>query len=262
MKFPNHILLDVNKPLISTSSKYWIFKYLLNTNTFNYTFNNIFIYKKFYLIKENLFLNKIINNQRKYTILYNYSITRPLSQSKQSTYIDLFKPQINVKNRLLFSKHQGKLFRNYLLNKNKKFNESLIASLMLGFSPQSTDVFKSNNLWNLFDINFLRKEKIYTKLKYSRVPQYDMVSGGAAALFAGFLGFLICEKFGFEMVDSADFYFFFMYVVFLCFFCRLFLKIMDNEKFSWNVLSLKWLFYYYYLLLSLIINFFKFFFKN
>jgi len=77
----------------------------------------------------------------------------------------------------------------------------------------------------LFDINFLRKERIYTKLKYSRVPQYDIVSGGAAALFAGFLGFLISEKFGFELVDSGDFYFIFMYLVFLFFFIRLFLKI-------------------------------------
>jgi len=30
----------------------------------------------------------------------------------------------------------------------------------------------------LFDINFLRKDKLYTKLKYSRCPQYDIVSGG------------------------------------------------------------------------------------
>lgn len=69
----------------------------------------------------------------------------------------------------------------------------------------------------LFDINFLKKEKIYTKLKYSRVPQYDIVSGGSAALLAGFLGFLICEKFGFELLDSGDFYFLFMYIVFLSF---------------------------------------------
>jgi hypothetical protein len=84
----------------------------------------------------------------------------------------------------------------------------------------------------LFDINFLRKERIYTKLKYSRVPQYDIVSGGSAALLAGFLGFLITEKFGFELVDSGDFYFVFMYLVFLFFFIRLFLKIMNNNKSS------------------------------
>jgi hypothetical protein len=73
---------------------------------------------------------------------------------------------------------------------------------------------------------------MYTKLKYSRVPQYDIVSGGAAALLAGFLGFLISEKFGFELVDSGDFYFLFMYLVFLFFSLRLFLKIMTSKDSS------------------------------
>jgi hypothetical protein len=65
--------------------------------------------------------------------------------------------------------------------------------------------FLTKRITFIFDINFLRKEKIYTKLKYSRVPQYDLVSGGAAAIFAGFLGFLITEKFGLELLDSGDF---------------------------------------------------------
>ena len=67
---------------------------------------------------------------------------------------------------------------------------------------------------NLININFLRYERLYTKLKYSRSPAFDIVSGGAAALLAGFLGFLISEKFGFELVDSGDFYYLFMYIVF------------------------------------------------
>ena len=56
---------------------------------------------------------------------------------------------------------------------------------------------------------------MYTKLKYSRSPQYDIVSGGVAALFSGFLGFLISEKFGIELVDSGDFYIALMYFIFL-----------------------------------------------
>ena len=92
--------------------------------------------------------------------------------------------------------------------------------------------FKSDKIFNLFNINFLKKEKMYTKLKYSRTPQYDIVSGGAAALLAGFLGFLITEKFGFELVDSADFYFLFMYLVFFFFVLRLFLKLFNSEKSS------------------------------
>jgi hypothetical protein len=83
-----------------------------------------------------------------------------------------------------------------------------------------------------FDVSFLKKEKIYTKLKYSRVPQYDIVSGGSAALFAGFLGFLICEKFGFELLDSGDFYILFMYLVFLFFFLKTALKLLSDKSFN------------------------------
>ena len=87
-----------------------------------------------------------------------------------------------------------------------------------------------NTTLNLININFLRKEKLYTKLKYSRSPAYDIVSGGAAALFAGFLGFLVSEKFGFELVDSGDFYFLTMYIVFICFSVRPLLTIIEPTK--------------------------------
>jgi len=85
----------------------------------------------------------------------------------------------------------------------------------------------------LFDVNFLRKDKLYTKLKYSRCPQYDIVSGGWAALFAGLVGFLISEKFGIELVDSGDFYTVFMYGVFLCFSTRPLLRIADKNS-TWT----------------------------
>jgi hypothetical protein len=87
-----------------------------------------------------------------------------------------------------------------------------------------------NTTLNLININFLRKEKLYTKLKYSRSPAYDIVSGGAAAIFAGFLGFLVSEKFGFELVDSGDFYFLTMYIVFICFSVRPLLTVSDPTK--------------------------------
>lgn len=70
---------------------------------------------------------------------------------------------------------------------------------------------KATQVATLSSASFLRKEKLYTKLKYSRSPAYDTVSGGAAALLAGFIGFLISEKYGFELVDSGDFYYLFMY---------------------------------------------------
>jgi hypothetical protein len=87
--------------------------------------------------------------------------------------------------------------------------------------------FVTNEVLNF---NFLRKERLYTKLKYSRSPAYDIVSGGAAAILAGFVGFLISEKFGFELVDSGDFYYLFIYIVFICFSVRPLLTTVDSKN--------------------------------
>lgn len=80
---------------------------------------------------------------------------------------------------------------------------------------------KASRITLTSDVNFIRKEFVYTKLKYSRSPAYDAVSGGFAALLAGFIGFLISEKFGIELVDSGDFFIGFMYAVFGVFSVRL-----------------------------------------
>jgi hypothetical protein len=53
----------------------------------------------------------------------------------------------------------------------------------------------------------LRKLQIpHNKLKYTRTPSFDIVSSGIAALFSAFLGAMICDKFGMELLDSADFF--------------------------------------------------------
>jgi len=74
----------------------------------------------------------------------------------------------------------------------------------------------TNNISYNFNIFFLKKEVFYTKLKYSRVPQFDTSSGAAASFLSGLYGFMVCEKFGFELIDSGDFLFIFMYVFFFC----------------------------------------------
>lgn len=263
MKFPNHILLDVSKSTISRSNQYWILKYLLsikinsNVNLLNaLTFHN-----KFILNKENLFFNKLINSQKNFTI--KYSSSNPLiflNKEEKLFFNNKYKLLTKVKHKKLVSNDFGKLIYDYLNTNNTKFDNNTLKRLLKNFTyNKNLTLFKSNNLWNLFNINFLRKEKIYTKLKYSRVPQYDIVSGGAAALLAGFLGFLITEKFGFELVDSADFYFLFMYLVFLFFGCRTFLKITEYNQFSWNMFSFKWLIFFCKTLVILIINFYKYF---
>nr|YP_010725817.1 hypothetical protein P4D19_mgp39 [Bakuella subtropica]WDY80862.1 hypothetical protein BKSUB_07 [Bakuella subtropica] len=101
---------------------------------------------------------------------------------------------------------------------------------------------------DFFLIAFLRKEVIYTKLKYSRTQSYDIVSAGVAALFAGFLGFLICEKFGFELLDSGDFLFLFLYVVIVIASIRTFVSLLRwNNQFSLNRLVKSVVLWWYWL---------------
>lgn len=124
-----------------------------------------------------------------------------------------------------------------LLNlKTRVFNPSTNLKASHSGSP------RNSLTQSLFDIHFLRKEKLYTKLKYSRCPQYDIVSGGFAAIFAGFIGFLISEKFGIELVDSADFYNAFMYGVFGVFALRPFLRVYSADNTLYHPLSPKYLF--------------------
>jgi hypothetical protein len=136
-------------------------------------------------------------------------------------------------------------FQKYKLNK---------LNLTFNFDNQTRSSFYANTLKNLININFLRKERLYTKLKYSRSPAYDIVSGGAAALLAGFLGFLVSEKYGFELVDSGDFYYAFMYLVFLGFSIRPLLTSIDYNDSLRSIFSLK-LFANFYM--NLIYYFFK-----
>ena len=120
------------------------------------------------------------------------------------------------------------------LSVNLKKNQTNLGVRFVNLSNTSTtigvesSVLMIQSLFLHFNCAFLKKEKLYTKLKYSRSPQYDIVSGGVAALFSGFLGFLVSEKFGIELVDSGDFYVLFMYAVFLFFSIRPLVKIITN----------------------------------
>ena len=71
------------------------------------------------------------------------------------------------------------------------------------------DIHYSSSFYRIF---LFKQEVFYTKLKYSRVPQFDTSSGAAASFTSGFYGFLVCEKFGFELVDSGDFLFVVIYL--------------------------------------------------
>lgn len=264
MKFPSHIILDISKQNISNSSQYWALGYLLRLKK-NYFFStSLTIHYNYLLQKHKKLKNILIANQKKFTIKYKpINDFLFLSDTDKNFYTSFFAVRYKVKNRDFFSKHpQRQIFR-FSQTQHFKFDEDYITKLLLKFKfNQKLTLFRNKKLWLLFDIIFLRKERIYTKLKYSRVPQYDIVSGGVAALFAGFLGFLISEKFGIELVDSGDFYFLFMYIVFISFFLRLFLKIMDKRETSWSFFSIKWLVHYYQIIVNLVVNSFKNFFSS
>lgn len=146
--------------------------------------------------------------------------------------------------------------------KNKIFSKITKPDLFTYKSHPSTPLIltpshTSTPLHNLVNINFLRKERLYTKLKYSRSPAYDIVSGGTAAILAGFLGFLVSEKFGFELADSGDFYYLFMYIVLLAFSVRPLLTSMNNNLGLSSVLSLRYTFYFLIFLITQVLNKFR-----
>jgi hypothetical protein len=99
--------------------------------------------------------------------------------------------------------------------------------------------FKNFFYYNTLEKNFIlflmKKEFLYTKLKYSRVPQVDIASGASAGLLAGLLGFIVTEKFGFELLDSGDFYTLLMYLGILILILRLFIKSYNDVKSDTNV---------------------------
>lgn len=132
-----------------------------------------------------------------------------------------------------------KIYNSYTIKlkrfkKQINFKTSIKTEILRSVSDNSSSTYKDFNSTTglvpfvTFDSYYLKKEKLYTKLKYSRSPQYDIVSGGVAALFSAFIGFLISEKFGIELVDSGDFYTLFMYGVFITFSLRPLIKIVNK----------------------------------
>lgn len=255
MKFPQHLVLDYQTKELFYTTKYWAVRFI-DANDLNFKAYSVFISKLFLLYtKKNVFffnknLKSLTLKKKRYGLLDKY---RTLKVNK----FFFKKLNLKVKNKALYTQNSFKLINDLVLPSKDKYNVFALSRIIYKFSFNQKNKIQNTRrahffFKNLFDINFLRKEKIYTKLKYSRVPQYDIVSGGAAALLAGFLGFLICEKFGFELLDSGDFYFLFMYGVFLSFFIRLFVKLLSFKENNWSLLSLKWFKYYFFSLFNLI----------
>ena len=200
-------MLDFNSSSSNKQSTYWAINFISNYKESELYFKHSNFIKKHTC--GNVFKNfgSYFTNHKKFTIVFsvrssatNHEINELFIKKDDEIKVDKIKvDKIKV---------------------DKISKEYNLAFLYWNKNSSKTSYPKNKQLvsWHeLININFIRKERLYTKLKYSRSPAYDSVSGGAAALLAGFIGFLVSEKFGYELGDSGDFYFLFMYLVFLSF---------------------------------------------
>jgi len=149
--------------------------------------------------------------------------------------------------------NSNKIYINFLFNKLSYLNKNTvifnsdkkIKNFISSLYSIANGNININFLYNIININYIRKERLYTKLKYSRSPAYDSVSGGSAALLGGLLVYLVAEKYGIELVDSGDFYYLIMYVGFLIFSFKPFLVITSYNVSLGSVFSLKRVFKFY-----------------
>ena len=242
MKYPKHITLDVSHTSISNTYKpsqaHYDTLYKFNSLNPTTTSNLTSVFSNWSSSKSEKSIIKVNKNLNPLLFLCGLRLNTFNSTNNSNFSAQKLKVNNSLNNAL------NKSF----LEVNERVELKLTKNLGL-INGQPTQ--------NLFNIFFLRKEEIYTKLKYSRCPQYDMVSGGLAALFAAFLGFLICEKFGLELLDSGDFYIAFMYGVFATFSLRPLIRSMTKGTSAYNVISPKHLFNYLFILFSLLVNFRK-----
>ena len=269
MRKPNHIILDFKNTHTPNSTQYWASRFLEH-RTEQPQFMNYANLDKKYLrdtMSSRFFLksSKLTKEPSKFTLgLSGTNLVESYDSNRRS-----FLKNLQVTERGSLDKKIQKNLRKFVVNtvldkraylnlEAYEYSRRNLKRLFLRTWSEDLNQTKYNhsmfnNLSDALNVNFLRKERLYTKLKYSRTPAYDIVSGGAAALLAGFIGFLVSEKFGFELVDSGDFYFFFMYVVFVAFSVRPLLMVADPERGFIDLISLRRTFSYYNSLVFVII---------
>jgi hypothetical protein len=266
MKTPNHIVLDFESQKQLNSSHYWALNFF-HDKDLPLFLDNTYVFKKYITQKNKNNTQKMLIDPKKFTIKPNFMNDAEYLKTWEKEGLNtLYKPTIIVKdlNSLnyfaTYLQSQGRNFYMYINLSDSQYTRRGIKHLLhkyhtsQQFIPSNTQL---NTTQNLLNVNFLRKERLYTKLKYSRSPAFDIVSGGMAALLAGFIGFLISEKFGYELADSGDFYYAFMYVVFLAFSLRPLLTVSDSTKGFIDALSFKRVVVFYVNLVKLALNKFK-----
>lgn len=266
MRKVNHILLnfEIQKKI---NSSYWALNFLDNQTNSAKILTEVDLYKKFELNKQLKKQRPFLNEEQKYTVKLNTSHpTTFMKEWEKEGIIEVFEPVQKTKDEstkdfyLKYSQSKGRDSYMYLKLSNNRYYQRNVKRLLLRWESSDYSSLpwqKFNSLNNIINLNFIRKERLYTKLKYSRSPAYDIVSGGSAALLSGFIGFLVSEKFGFELVDSGDFYYGFMYLVFIAFTLRPLLFASDSSTGFIETLSLRKSLNFYLDLVNIFINFFK-----
>jgi len=266
MRKPNHIVLDFESNNKLNSSHYWALNFFAN-NELPVFLNNTYVFKKYITLKAKSHTQKILSEPSKFTTKSNLvNEAEFLKPWEKEGLNNVYQPtklvkDVNTLNYFLnYSQSKGRNLYMYVNLSDTQYMKRSIKHLFHKYN-KSNNTHKNENtlntVQNLINVNFLRKERLYTKLKYSRSPAFDIVSGGAAALLAGFIGFLISEKFGYELVDSGDFYYAFMYFVFMAFSLRPLLTVSDSKKGFIDALSLKRVLLFYVNLIKLLLMKFK-----
>ena len=266
MRKVNHIILnfEVDKKV---NNSYWALNFLTNQENSAKVLSNVDMYKKFILSKQIKKKLPLLKEEKKHTLRLNTS--HPVTFMKEwekEGILHVFEPIKETKDEktkkfyLKFSQSKGRDAYMYLKLSNNQYYKRNTKRLLLKWNrmdQSSQDSYTFNSMSRILNINFLRKERLYTKLKYSRSPAYDIVSGGSAALLSGFIGFLVSEKFGFELVDSGDFYYLFMYLVFISFSLRPLVFASDSVTGFVESFSLRKILNFYLEIISLLIKFLK-----
>lgn len=254
MRLANHVVLNFERSNNLNTSSYWASK-LINDSSSASFLNDLNLSRRFGKVGRFYGTTSFFQNQKKFTLNFNNE-----TFDKDNNY-NLFKPTI-MENRddinklyLTYSKAEGRVgYLKQVSGLENFYIENVLRTLV---HQKSDNFYKHDTLYNSVNVNFIRKERIYTKLKYSRTPSYDIVSGGSAVLLAGFLGFLASEKFGIELVDSGDFYYLWMYGVFLVFSFRPLLTASSSTQSIWSLLSLRYLLNFLTLTFTMLIKLIK-----
>lgn len=251
------------------SSNYWVYNIVINHSVLLYKnmYFDSFFYKN-YIVESNKITKYKIFKTNNTIFLSNLRVGHLWKKNDKSLWLKNTELLLNKSEYVNSNcKIEKKTFTKF--NELTKINQyywhlklekskTFLYTLQTNFKNNniSTNKLNYNSAYSLINIHFLKKEALYTKLKYSRTPAYDIVSGGSAALLAAFLGFLITEKFGFELLDSGDFYYLFMYCVFIALVLKSIVKFIEPLDGWYNHLNPKYFLKYIIFLLQAIFNFF------